>query len=361
MFFRRYFIACLLGIIILSTGCSEAPSSNNHSSFISWDDLQATPSVGKSLCWDISLLGSKPSWEQIKIDFKTGIVIKLDIPDAKEIGYQTYEIPSERSLEINLHLWYGGGNFRPANIRFLVLLDEQQLNAFASDKPYYDVTISPGEETIIPLQVTFVLSGVHDLIILGIPYLDEYPNPEGVVMILSHRVTLIVPPIATPFKQINFVTLPARGLLSRGDPAIPLMLTLREEELKVWDWPNEWLISTTDVIEFFILSGYENTVNLDAPSLKKPPQLFFAIILFVDYQQVGIEFEKNVIYGKVTSDTAYTSNRIKIRLREGEHYILVIKVNNPGVPMCILQGPPGGRILPFNVVGALHGINVLHK
>lgn len=356
--FNRYFIPFLLGSVILSTGCSVAKPVNNHSSLISWNDLQVTPSVGETLCWDISLFGDKPSWEQVKRDFRAGLVMKLEIPDAKEIGYQTYEIPSVMPLVAELHFWYGEENSRQANIRLFTLLDEQQVDVFTSKQFYYDVTIPIGSEVIVPLQIPPLSSGIHDLVIVGIPYVDEYPNPEGIVRVLNHRITLVVPPITFPFRQINFVMLPAQGLLSRGEPKIPLMLSLRDEDLKVWNWPNEWLNTETDVVEFFVIAGYENTVNLDAPDLTEPEYSFFALTFFVDYQQVNVEADKLAIYGKVSNDTAYTSNRINIDLEEGKHHILVIRINNPGIPMCILYGPPGGRILPFDVIGSLHGVNV---
>ncbi len=56
----------------------------------------------------------------------------------------------------------------------------------------------------IPIKIPPVSSGVHDLVIIGIPYLNEYPNPEGILRILSYRITLIVSPMTSPFRQIDF-------------------------------------------------------------------------------------------------------------------------------------------------------------
>ncbi len=360
MFFHRYFIAFLLGSIVLSVGCSTTKSTNNHSSLISWGDLQVTPTDNnETLCWDVSLF-DKPTWEQVKKDFSTGLVIGLNMPDAKEIGYQTYEIMSELPMEAEINIWYGGANSRPAEIRFFVVLDERQADVFTSSQYYDDIVILPGSEVTIPIRIPYLSSGIHDLIVIGIPYLNEYPNPEGMVRVLSHRVTLVVPPIKlkSPFRQIDFANMSAKGLISRGDPKIPLMLSLSDNELKVWDWPNEWLSTETGTIDFFILSGYESVTNLDAPYLLETENSFFALILFVDYQQVEIEYDKLVVYGKVSSDTAYATIQARVKIQEGKHHILAIKINNPGIPMCILYGPPNGRILPNNVNGVLHGVDV---
>lgn len=339
-------------------GCSIARPTNDLSSPITWSDLQVTPSVNGTLCWDVSLLGGKPTWEQVKRDFGTGLVMKLDILDAKEIGYQTYEIPSGLPLETELYVWYGAENSKYADVRFLVLLDEQQLDAFTSNRYYRDVTISPGSEITISIKIPPVSLGVHDLVIIGIPFLNEYPNPEGIVRILSYRITLVVPPITFPFRQIDFVNMPAKGLLSRGEPKIPLMLSLSDRELKVWDWPHEWLSTKTSTLDFFVLSGYENVTNLDAPYLSEPESSFFALIFFVDYQQVDVESGNRAIYGKVSNDTAYTTIQAKMNLQQGKHHILVVKINSPGIPMCVLYGPPSGRILPFDVIATLHGVDV---
>lgn len=339
-------------------GCSIARPTNDLSSPITWSDLQVTPSVNGTLCWDVSLLGGKPTWEQVKRDFGTGLVMKLDILDAKEIGYQTYEIPSGLPLEAELYVWYGAENSKYADVRFLVLLDEQQLDAFTSNRYYRDVTISPGSEITISIKIPPVSLGVHDLVIIGIPFLNEYPNPEGIVRILSYRITLVVPPITFPFRQIDFVNMPAKGLLSRGEPKIPLMLSLSDRELKVWDWPHEWLSTKTSTLDFFVLSGYENVTNLDAPYLSEPESSFFALTFFVDYQQVDVESGNRAIYGKVSNDTAYTTIQAKMNLQQGKHHILVVKINSPGIPMCVLYGPPSGRILPFDVIATLHGADV---
>ncbi|HXF84920.1 MAG TPA: hypothetical protein VNK49_05970 [Anaerolineales bacterium] len=58
--------------------------------------------------------------------------------------------------------------------------------------------------------------------------------------------------------------------------------------------------------------------------------------------------------------TAYARLPITINLPPpGKHHILVLRIDTPGVPMCILWGDPHSRILPNSVYGKLVGVNVL--
>ena len=80
----------------------------------------------------------------------------------------------------------------------------------------------------------------------------------------------------------------------------------------------------------------------------------------MDYQQIEIAPHQMVIYGKVNKDTAYTRIPIKVNpLSSGKHEMLALRIDSPGVPICILKGNPEGRILPNSIYGKLVGINVL--
>lgn len=80
----------------------------------------------------------------------------------------------------------------------------------------------------------------------------------------------------------------------------------------------------------------------------------------MDYQQIEMAPNQIAIYGKVDKDTAYARIPVKIdSLSEGERQLLALRIDSPGVPMCILKGDPRGRILPNSIYGKLVGINVL--
>ena len=74
--------------------------------------------------------------------------------------------------------------------------------------------------------------------------------------------------------------------------AIELTFTSKEDRkdgIRVWNWLDPWLTLSTDIpAHFYALVGYEDVNNLDAPSLEPLKVSFFAILLFVVYQQIEI-------------------------------------------------------------------------
>ena len=87
---------------------------------------------------------------------------------------------------------------------------------------------------------------------------------------------------------------------------------------------------------------------------------FFSLLLFVDYQQVEVAPGQMALYGRVDKDTAYARIPLELPpLAEGKHHLLVLGIDTPGVPVCILKGDPKGRILPNSIYGKLVGINVV--
>ncbi len=216
-------------------------------------------------------------------------------------------------------------------------------------------------DTTIPLKIPPLTTGVHDVIAIAIAYPQEYPNEYGIVIVISWRMTFIVPPASYPFRKIDFVSLPAEGSNSKGDPSLGLELVLRKDQLTVWNWPNRWLeVRADEPVEFNALAGYEYVDNLDASPLEELKRSFFSPLLFMNYQQIEITPGQWVFYSSVDKDTAYARIPVKIgSLPEGKHELLALKIESPGVPICILKGDPKGRILPYIVKGRLVGVNVL--
>lgn len=357
-------INILTSIVIISTilGC-QSQKIEGTSSNIDWDNLQITPQAENSLCWDLSLIEKLPAWEEMKHSFQSGLLMGIsqeDILGAKEIGYQTYTIEPNQPTQVKLRLWYPEQNESPARIVFFALLDERQLEVFPSDQYYDDITIPIGNEITLTLHIPPLAEGIHDLIIIGIPHADNYPIPEGVVRVLSHRITLIAGTPSIPFRQINFSALFPDGLFSSGDPKISISLTLKNDSIKAWNSPEQWFNTPLDdPFSFFILAGHEDVTNLDAPHIEKLDESFLALLLFVDYKQIEIGQNQISIYGKVNKNTAYARIPVEIILpSSGKHQILALRVNFPGVPMCILRPPPNGRILPFDITGILVGVDV---
>jgi len=342
--------------------CSPQLVSNIQTpSGISWDNLQVTPQPNGAECLDIEI----PSWDQVKRDFTYGLLGSIysdNISEIREIGSGTFSVDANKPQTFNLRLWYPEGNQRPATLRMFVLFDERQLkDVFANSGLYDDVVLDRGSDTTIPLKIPPLAAGVHDLIVIAVPYPEDYPIPEGIVKLVYWRITIFANPSPSPFRKLSFVSLPAEGSIKKNDPLLYLELTIKKDKLVVWNWPDPWLdIDANNPIEFFTLAGHSYVDNLDAPPLEELKASFFSLLLFIDYQQIEIAPNQMAIYGKVDKDTAYTRIPLTINpLPEGRHYMLVLRIDSPGVPMCILRGDSQGRILPNIIYGSLVGINVL--
>ena len=345
--------------------CSPRLESNIQTpSGISWDNLQVTPQPNGTVCLGIEI----PSWDQVKRDFTYGLlggILPDDISEIREIGNGTFSVDANKPQTLNLRLWYPEGNDRSATLRMFVLLDERQINdVFTHERGYNDVILDKGSDITIPLKIPPLAAGVHDLIAIAVPYLEDYPVSEGIVKLVYWRITIFANPSPLPFRKLSFLSLPAEGSIKKDDPLIYLALTIKKDKLVVWNWPDPWLdIDANNPIEFFTLAGHGYVDNLDAPPLEELKASFFSLLFFIDYQQIEIAPNQMAIYGKVDKGTAYTRIPVTIHpLPEGKHHMLVLRIDSPGVPMCILKGDPKGRILPNSVYGNLVGINVLpHK
>lgn len=348
-------------LILIATNCSRPEQTYQHSSQIQWEDLQATPQPNGTLCLDVEI----SSWDQVKRDFTYGLLGSIysdAISETREIGDGTLSVNPNKPQTLNLRLWYPEGNERPAKLRMFVLLDDKQINdVFAQSGFYNDIILNRGSDTTIPLKIPPLAAGVHDLIAIAVPYPEDYPVPEGIVKLVYWRITLIAEAAPSPFRKTDFISLPAEGSIKKNGPLIYLELTLKKDKLVVWNWPNPWLdIDANNPIEFFALAGHSYVENLDAPPLEELKASFFSLLFFIDYQQIEIAPDQMAIYGKVDKDTAYASIPIMIDpLPKGKHYMLVLRIDSPGVPMCILRGDPKGRIIPNSIYGKLVGINVL--
>lgn len=347
-------------IALVNVGCSfqSIPASSD----ISWKQLQITPGPIKNLCSNI--FSQDLDWGKLKNDFTYGLIEGLypqKGSETEKLSHGTIWVDNNEELIFKWKFWYPEGNDKPVALRLFVLLDEQQLNdALPQPGAYNDIKLERGDDLSIELKIPPLDPGIHDLIAIGIPYPQSEPNAYGTIIVISRRVTLVVESSAHPFRKIAFTPLPAEGSLKHNDPLMALELTLKDDGIDIWNWPDPWLPATNDMsIQFYALAGHEDVTNLDAPPMDPLLESFFAILLFVDYQQVETSPNRTTIYGKVDNDTAYTRIPLEIPLLPvGKHQILVLRIDTPGVPMCILAGNPTGRILPNSVYGKLVGIDV---
>jgi hypothetical protein len=360
---RARIIYVMLVFSLIVTSCS--PQLNiQKQSVIGWDDLQIAPKANDDLCSEISPQ-ELDDWENIKQDFTYGLALGFlpeDILNPHKIAHETYWVNANEQLLFNWLFWYPEGNEEPANLRLFVLLDERQLNnALPQSGAYNDIDLEKGDDKSMKVVIPPLSAGIHDVIVVGIPYPQSDPDEYGRAILAYRRITLIAEPVSSPFRKIDFISLPVEGSLKKNDPGMSLELTLKGDGIDVWNWPDPWLdIDLGTPTLFFALAGYEDVTNLDAPPMDDLETAFFSLLLFTDYQQVEIAPNQMATYGKVNKNTAYTRIPITINpLSEGKHHMLVLRIDSPGVPMCILNGNPKERILPNSIYGKLVGINVL--
>lgn len=354
----------IIGCSLLAISCSPQTAQNSQEpSLIAWENLQVTPKANDNLCTELT--PEESEWERSKQDFTYGLLGDLrpePTSNIHKLADRTAWVNSNEQQSLIWKLWYPEGNDRPANLRLFILLDEHQLNnALPQTGAFNDINLEKGDDISLKVMIPPLDIGVHDIIAIGIPYLEEYPNEYGIVTLVYWRITLISGPASSPFRQIDFVPLPAEGSMRKNDPAMALELTLKNNGIDVWNWPNPWLdINKNTPTTFFALAGHEDVTNLDAPPIDELETSFFSLLLFMDYEQINIAPNQIASYNSVDKDTAYTRIPIEIEpLPQGKHHILVLRIDSPGVPMCVLKGDPIGRILPNSVYGKLVGINVL--
>ncbi len=304
-------------------------------------------------------------WERLKQDFTYGLfggIYPEDTSNLDKLAEGTLWVNANEQQSFRWRFWYPEGNDRSANLRLFVLLDERQLNdALPNSGIYNDINLDRGDDISLKVIIPPLDPGIHDIIAIGVPYLEEYPNEYGIVNLVYWRITLIAEPLNSPFRKSNFVSLPAEGSIKNHDPWMALELTLKNDGIDVWNWPDPWLtVNANASTRFYALAGHEDVTNLDAPPMDELEKSFFSLLLFVDYQQVEIAPGQMALYGRVDKDTAYARIPLELPpLAEGKHHLLVLGIDTPGVPVCILKGDPKGRILPNSIYGKLVGINVV--
>jgi hypothetical protein len=357
-------VVVILIFNLLATNCSlQKDTAAQEPVKIGWEDLQVPPKPDDNLCTKISI--DELDWERSKQDFAYGLYNAIEpaaIPNQGDLAEGTQWVNANEPLVYNWRFWYPEGNEVSASLRLFVLLNERQLeDALPAPGIYSDINLQPGDDKSIQVTIPPLSAGIHDMIAIGIPYPQNEPNVYGNVVVVSRRITLIArTPSSPPFREIDFMSLPSEGSIKKNDPAMTLELTLKKDGIDVWNWPHPWLdVKENTRVNFYALAGHQDVLNLDAPPLEPLTTSFSALLLFVDYRQIEVAPGQTVLYGRVDNDTAYARIPMTINpLPPGKHHVLVLRIDTPGVPMCILWGDSQNRILPNGVYGKLVGINV---
>jgi hypothetical protein len=352
-------------MLVLASCSAQRRLPSQEGLTVDWEKLQITPMPDDELCTEILPEDLDYTGEEIKRDFSYGVMQGL-FPEGifrpYKIAGGTYWIDANAPLTLNWIFVYPAGNTGPLDLRIFVLRDEAQLtNALPQPGSYNDLHLEKGDTVTIKVKIPPLPAGVHEVHAVALPLPQNDPDEYGTVDVMSKRMTLIAEPASAPFRNIDFAYLPADGSIERGDPGLSIEVMLREDSLHIWNWPDPWLnVKAGTPNRFYALAGHEDVINVDAPSLPPLEKSFFALLFFIDYQQVEMAPGQSVLYGAVEKDNAYSRISVEIPpLPEGKHHLLVLRINTPGVPYCLLKADSLGRFLPFDTYGRLVGINVL--
>jgi hypothetical protein len=149
-----------------------------------------------------------------------------DFSEPRKIAYDTYWVDSNQQLLLDWVFWYPKGNEEPISLRLFILLDEQQvMNVLPQSGGYNDLHLNPGDDITLQVKLPPLTAGVHDVIAIAVPFSTNDPDQYGRVDLISNRITLIVEPVSSPFRKIDFILLPVEGSIGKDDPLMALELT----------------------------------------------------------------------------------------------------------------------------------------
>lgn len=352
-------VVCLSSIVLIAVFDVNSSVPLSQMNYIAQSPV--TPRADGQLCEAVSS-ENLLTWEQILASsppITSGVgsgILHDGISGGTWIGNYTFQIPVNTSLTANYHIWYPSSdiNSQPLSLRYLVLLNEQQVYGALGEPtdPYYDITLQPGENRTLSIIIPPLKNGLHDLVIVGIANVNEEPPTTGFATTNFGRVTLVVG------DDINLASRPYVPLASLANnaflPGIILNMGFSTEEIKIWDWPDMSVSTQPDTpFTFYIQAGYDaaiNTTNEQTSNLPFPEEILSAFVMFINYQQVAINADP-VLYALLNSNTnvASVATTIQTPSELGRHDIVVIRINYPGIAMCILSGTEDGVLFPFPV------------
>jgi hypothetical protein len=285
------------------------------------------------------------------------------IPDEQKtqyLGERTYQVTENTPLDIILLLY---SQETPAQaIRLLVFLDETPVlidGLSGQDEEFgRKISLTPGEiyETTITLPP--MESGVYDFFVLRIHDANNEPSLMNERDTFADRLSFIVqdsismPSVGEPARP--FVKYDPNGLKSRGDPRILLGLSL-DDTLRQWNYPEaSVVIGQGDTLSFNILAGDTRVPEQQDQDQIPDPSTRLALIVLMGYQPIPMV----TTYAEISSDTSYSRIPIEFVPTQpaGRHELVIIRVDNPGIPLCQLYDENPNEFLLISRVQALRAL-----
>lgn len=333
---------------------------STHRSALSQSDaIPVSLPSNNSVCWDRDTIERpQETFEEFIADvgIDGGFYTDFHISEAQStlIGDKTYLVRTGEPIDVTLQQYSAEEASHPT--RYLVLLDEQPIsplvNGEETERTFFDVTLT--SDTIESFNITLpaLEAGTHELVLVGIRDWETPPANTGTISLLGYRLTLIAGEPSS-FDALTYDLLPTVGTDANGDYLQLLSLTVGEGTVQ-WSFPEPAVtLRSGEEFQFNVLTGYTQPSLSENSTLPLPVVSRFALLTFLDYEQVPVREEQNVLYGELELGTAYT--RIPIVMGDidpGEHDILVVKIDNPRIPLCLLpsQGVPDSYAFSRDIV-----------
>jgi len=314
--------------------------------------IPVTPQPNEQLCWSYTeaQLPNEETFEGFidEIGMGNGIYTNYELisPTIGLLGFGVYSSPDGRDISLKLQVY--SPEERTQYIRYLLLINEKQFPIMLDgvETLFLDAVLEPQQLFSYSIPLPILAAGTHDIILLALPDVQSPPDSTGRLGVSNQRLTLVVGQ-ATP-NLLDY----QRPQAASNDSTQGQSLTLTiGDSLVQWSYPElKHVLAFDQSLKFNILAGYSgNTAS--GQNLSDPEISHFALLTFLDYVQVPIASGKNVLYTEVKRDNAYSRIPIDLALKAIQpgtsHEVLVVRINYPRVPMCILQGAMEGYIFDF--------------
>jgi|GEM_PF-2198685 len=314
--------------------------------------IPVTPQPDGQLCWSYTeaQLPNEETFEGFidEIGMGNGIYTNYELvsPTIGLLGFGVYSSPDGGDISLKLQVY--SPEERTQYIRYLLLINEKQFPIMLDgvETLFLDAVLEPQQLLSYSISLPILEAGTHDIVLLTLPDVQSPPDSTGRLGISSHRLTLVVGQ-PTP-NLLDYQRPQAASNDSMEGGQLTLIIG---EALTQWSYPEpKHVLASGQPLEFNVLAGYSGKTVADQ-NLPDPEISHFALLTFLDFVQVPIADNADVFYIEVDRDNNYS--RIPIRLDltginvEIDHEVLVVRIDYPRIPMCILQGPMDGYFLNY--------------
>jgi hypothetical protein len=293
-----------------------------------------------------------------------GVYSEILALDATLIGRETYEVASTDSTTVAYRMLYGGGDEDSVIVRFMTLLDEQQVNLIegASHELYHEVQLDAGEAFELRITLHGLKTGIHDLVIIGVPQTGHSGfSFSAEILGFTKRLTFVVRPLEAAVKEPAYQTLTKPEGYDADHPS-PALMFAQDHSFQIWAYPEGIPdVNAGEALDFNFKLSFIRSSDPQDPYYPDASKSRFALLLFRNYQQIAIDDENLVFYGQIDAPLNYTELPVSLQIPEeaGVHDLLAVRIENPGYPMCVLSDLAEGSLIGGMVEAERVGINVL--